>query len=103
MPSVNASGGAKREQLSIAATIAKLIMRRSFEVFVWRPAETQRGAVEALAIASHVEAALKTELEREGFRYRQTVLKSEDRETVGPVDAVLELITTDYGSVFAKA
>src|SRR6185295_14736604 len=77
-------------------------MRRSLEVLVWRPTETKRRAVETLAVAGDMEAAFKTELERERFVERYFVLKSEDRKTVGAVDAVLELITTDDGSVFAE-
>jgi len=43
--------------------------------------------------------ALKTQIERQLFRDRQAILKTDDGEAVGAVDAVLELVAADQTCV----
>src|SRR5260370_22935762 len=50
-----------------------------------------------------MKAALESQLERELLCYRQTVLQTDHRETIGAANPVLELITAGHGSVFPEA
>ena len=49
-----------------------------------------------------MEAAFETEFERKLFRYRQTILQTNHRETVRTIDSIFDLIAARHRSEFAK-
>src|SRR5205814_1975306 len=75
-----------------AAAVAHLVAARGAEALDRLPREAEVRGVEALAVAGEVEAAFVAEVERELLAHGQTIREAEDREAVGAVDAVLDLV-----------
>src|SRR5205085_12629186 len=87
-----APGGPEREHRPQTAAVAHLVARGRAEALDRLPGEAEVRAVEALAVAGEVEAALVAEVERELLINRKPVREADDGEAVRAVDAVLDLV-----------
>src|SRR5205085_93452 len=100
---VDTARRADRDQLPKPARLfAQLITRRRPQIFVRQIRDTEAAARKTLSSARHVKAALERDIKSELLVNGQTILQTDDGETVRAVRAVIELITTAQTCVVAK-